>query len=84
MPLDADGTSHVQGTVKPGFESVKQLYERELRTMAETNTQLCVYHKGECVVDLWSCAPDEPSFSPDSIVNRSIPACRMSVPVASV
>ncbi len=59
----------VQGTVAPGFESVKQLYEHEMRTMAEENTQLCVYHKGERVVDLWASTTNDARFSPDSIVN---------------
>ncbi|MDP6980278.1 MAG: serine hydrolase [Myxococcota bacterium] len=58
-----------EGTVAPGFESVKNVYERELQTMAEENTQLCVYHKGERVVDLWASASNDPGFSPDSIVN---------------
>ncbi len=62
-------SSAVQGSVKPGFESVRDLYAREIQTMAESNTQLCVYHKGERVVDLWSAAPDEPGFSADSMIN---------------
>jgi len=59
----------IEGTVAPGFESVKQVYERELQTMAERNTQLCVYYKGERVVDLWASTTNDPEFSPDSIVN---------------
>ena len=42
-----------QGEVSPGFESVKSLFEGEMRTMAEENAQLCVYHRGKKVVDLW-------------------------------
>jgi CubicO group peptidase (beta-lactamase class C family) len=59
----------IEGTVAPGFESVKQLYERELQIMAEENTQLCVYYQGERVVDLWASATNDPGFSADSIVN---------------
>ncbi|MCP3982915.1 MAG: beta-lactamase family protein, partial [bacterium] len=59
----------VQGTVAPGFESVKRVYEHEMQTMAERETQLCVYYKGERVVDLWASATDDAEFSPDSIVN---------------
>ena len=59
----------IQGTVAPGFESVKRLYENEMRTGAEENTQLCVYHRGERVVDLWASATGDTSFSADSIVN---------------
>ncbi|MEM7413465.1 MAG: serine hydrolase [Myxococcota bacterium] len=59
----------VQGDVAPGFESVKRLYARETETMAERNTQLCVYHRGRKVVDLWRAAADDSGFSPDSLVN---------------
>ncbi len=59
----------VQGTVAPGFESVKRLFEHEMQTMAEKNAQLCVYHKAERVVDLWASVEDDAGFSPDSIVN---------------
>ena len=59
----------IQGTVAPGFESVKRLYEHEMRTGAEENTQLCVYHRGERVVDLWASVEGDTSFSADSIVN---------------
>ncbi len=40
-----------------------------MRTMAEENAQLCVYYKGERVVDLWASATGDAEFSPDSIVN---------------
>jgi len=59
----------VQGTVAPGFESLRRLYEQEMRTGAEENTQLCVYHQGERVVDLWASVDGDTSFSADSIVN---------------
>ena len=59
----------VQGTIAPGFESVKEVYEHEMQTMAEEHTQLCVYHKGEKVVDLWASTTNDTPFSPDSIVN---------------
>jgi CubicO group peptidase (beta-lactamase class C family) len=59
----------VRGTVAPGFESVRDVYEREMRTMAEEHTQLCVYYKGERVVDLWASPADDTRFSADSLVN---------------
>lgn len=59
----------IEGTVAPGFEPVRQLYEHKMRTLAEKCTQLCVYHKGEKVVDLWASVNDEPGFSADSLVN---------------
>jgi CubicO group peptidase (beta-lactamase class C family) len=59
----------IEGTVAPGFESVKQLYEHNMRTLAEENTQLCVYHEGEKVVDLWASVANEADFFPDSLIN---------------
>jgi CubicO group peptidase (beta-lactamase class C family) len=55
--------------VAPGFEPVKRVYEREMRTLAEENTQLCVYYRGERVVDLWASTTNDTGFSADSIVN---------------
>lgn len=60
---------NIHGTVAPGFESVRQLYEHNMNTMAEENTQLCVYYRGEKVVDLWASATNDNSFSADSIIN---------------
>jgi CubicO group peptidase (beta-lactamase class C family) len=37
--------------------------------MAEEHTQLCVYYRGERVVDLWAARPDDAAFSADSLVN---------------
>jgi len=59
----------LEGKVAPGFESVQRLYERNMRTLAERNTQLCVYVGDECVVDLWGSAIDDESFNGDSLVN---------------
>jgi CubicO group peptidase (beta-lactamase class C family) len=59
----------IHGTVAPGFESIRRLYERNMNTMAEENTQLCVYYQGEKVVDLWASATNDDSFSGDSIIN---------------
>jgi CubicO group peptidase (beta-lactamase class C family) len=59
----------IHGTVAPGFESVRQLYEHNMNTMAEENTQLCIYYRGERVVDLWASTTNDTSFSADSIIN---------------
>ena len=37
--------------------------------MAEENAQLCVYYRGERVVDLWASVVGDKDFSPDSLVN---------------
>ena len=59
----------INGLAAPGFESVKQLYEHQMNTMAEQNTQLCVYYRGEKVVDLWASATDDSKFSGDSLIS---------------
>jgi CubicO group peptidase (beta-lactamase class C family) len=69
MSKRAERQFQIQGTVAPGFESVKNVYEHEMLTMAEKNTQLCVYYKGERVVDLWASVTNDAQFSPDSIIN---------------
>jgi len=59
----------VEGSVAAGFERVRDLYQRNMATWAEENTQLCIYYRGEKVVDLWASATDDSSFGPDSLVN---------------
>ena len=59
----------LEGRVAPGYERVQRLYERNMRTLAERNTQLCVYVGEECVVDLWGSAIDDQDFNGDSLVN---------------
>jgi CubicO group peptidase (beta-lactamase class C family) len=59
----------IRGTVAPGFESVEQLFEYQMRTLAERNAQLCVYYRGEKVVDLCASATGDGNFSANSLVN---------------
>lgn len=59
----------IAGTVAPGFESVKALYAHNMQTLAERNTQLCVYVGEKQVVDLWGSATPDATFSADSLVN---------------
>ncbi len=75
------------GVVAPGFESVRRLYEQQMHTMAEESTQLCVYHRGEKVVDLWASEAADGSFCADSLVNvfssgKSLEAIAMAVLVS--
>ncbi|MEH6581259.1 MAG: serine hydrolase [Halioglobus sp.] len=69
MSPAANTQCQIEGTVAPGFESVRQLYEYNMHTLAEENTQLCIYHQGEKVVDLWASAIQDSNFSADSLVN---------------
>lgn len=59
----------VEGTVAPGFESVRALFESEMNTKAEEKAQLCVYYRGEKVVDLWAAKVTNDDFNADSLVN---------------
>ncbi|MGB1140356.1 MAG: serine hydrolase domain-containing protein, partial [Halioglobus sp.] len=59
----------VNGSVAPGFESVETLFRHEMKVMAEESAQLCVYFRGQKVVDLWASELAEGQFSPDSLVN---------------
>ncbi len=66
----------IEGAVVPGFESIRDLFERRMHSLSEIDTQLCVYHKGEKVVDLWASVIDsfnrssgESHFSPNTLVN---------------
>jgi CubicO group peptidase (beta-lactamase class C family) len=59
----------LDGTVAPGFEPVKKLFEHNMHTMAEENAQLCVYHRGEKVVDLWASNTADANFGADSLIN---------------
>ena len=63
------GDVQVKGEVAPGFESVRELFAKNMRTLAEENAQLCVYHHGKKVVDLWASADNNDAFTGDSIVN---------------
>lgn len=59
----------IEGTVAPGFESVQRMFQHNMHTMAEENAQLCIYHRGNKVVDLWASANHDSSFTADSLIN---------------
>src|SRR3954471_13413272 len=43
----------VEGQVAPGFETVRDEFERNFRERREIGAALAAYHRGEKVVDLW-------------------------------
>ena len=59
----------IEGAVAPGFESIQRLFEHNMNTYAEKNAQLCVYHQGTKVVDLWASTTNDSNFSADSLIN---------------
>ena len=52
----------VGGSVEPGYEPVQAAFASNFAKGLERNSQLCIYHKGKCVVDLWGSS-DEPGVS---------------------
>lgn len=69
MDRDTTKQPQIHGTVAPAFEPVRRLFEQQMRRMAEQNAQLCIYHRGQKVVDLWSSATNDDGFSADSLAN---------------
>ena len=63
------GRLQINGTVAPGFEPVRQKYEQLMQRMAERHTQLCIYHRGVKVVDLWASTDNGANYSADSLAN---------------
>ena len=43
----------VHGTTEPGFEAVREAFERNLTERGELGAAFAVYHRGRKVVDLW-------------------------------
>jgi CubicO group peptidase (beta-lactamase class C family) len=54
----------VQGTVAPGFERVREEFERNLRERDELGAACAAYVGGEKVVDLWGGVRDARSGAP--------------------
>ena len=58
----------VEGTVDPGYESVKEMFEANFKAGREDNAQLCVYVGDELVVDLWGYSSDQ-AYNGDTLTN---------------
>ena len=59
----------IHGETTPGFESVRDLFTKNMNRWEEEHAQLCVYHRGQKVVDLWGSKGAPSNFQPDSLVN---------------
>ena len=57
----------IGGTVAPGFEPVRDEFERNFAERGEVGAACCVYRGAEPVVDLWGggvvAAPEDESFT---------------------
>lgn len=68
MPV-AEGS--VSGTFSPGFEPLAAQFAQHFSEGLEVGAGLCVYHRGEVVVDLWGGLADRASAAPwtaDSLI----------------
>merc|ERR1712227_261264 len=48
----------IHGTVVPGFELVKEEFQKNFELGEELSAQLCIVHKGDIIVDLWGSKED--------------------------
>merc|ERR1719228_2471135 len=60
-------TAVVGGHVSQGYETVREMFRKNIETGRERNAQLCVYVEGECVVDLWGSALGDQDYDGDSL-----------------
>jgi CubicO group peptidase (beta-lactamase class C family) len=58
----------VGGSCASTFESVESAFRHNFELGVELGSQLCIYYKNECVVDLWGKTVDAPCS--DAIVNE--------------
>eukprot|EP00095_Tigriopus_kingsejongensis_P008027 maker-scaffold630_size122347-snap-gene-0.10 protein:Tk08027 transcript:maker-scaffold630_size122347-snap-gene-0.10-mRNA-1 annotation:"esterase" len=54
------------GSVGPGWEPIRAQFEQHFKDGAEEHAQVCIYHKGVKVVDLWGVS-NEAAFDGNSL-----------------
>jgi len=62
----------IHGSVRPGFEPVREVFERNFTDDVEVGASLCVVRGGETVVDLWGGYRDvegSEAWAEDTLVN---------------
>ena len=57
----------VEGSVEKGFEPVKELLARNFASQIEYNAQLCVFHKGKKIIDIWGSGIGDNTYGPDTL-----------------
>src|SRR4026208_2485447 len=65
-------TTQIHGTVKPGFEKVKDAFAENFNSFGDVGASLAVMLDGQMVVDLWGGYADPQRTRPwesDTIVN---------------
>jgi CubicO group peptidase (beta-lactamase class C family) len=54
----------IEGSVRPGFEAVREAFLENFERRGELGAACCVYHRGEKVVDLWGGVRDAATGAP--------------------
>jgi CubicO group peptidase (beta-lactamase class C family) len=64
MLLTTPRQPRIQGSVREGFEPVREAFRKNFSHGNELGAACCVYHNGEKVVDLWGGVRDKTSGQP--------------------
>jgi len=67
MGASHSSTAIFGGQVVEGYESVEEMFKKNVVTGREREAQLCVYVDGEKVVDLWGSAEGDATYTGDSL-----------------
>src|SRR5512143_291600 len=54
----------ISGTVKPGFEAVREAFAENFERRGELGAACCIYHRGDKVVDIWGGVRDKSTGAP--------------------
>jgi CubicO group peptidase (beta-lactamase class C family) len=54
----------ITGSVKPGFEAVRDVFEQNFEERGELGAACCIFYRGEKVVDLWGGIRNETTGEP--------------------
>ena len=70
--LEIHEAYEVMGRVASGFERVRGAFDDNFANGLEVASQLCIYRKGECIVDLCGkISPDSKATPGGQVVNGS-------------
>lgn len=67
MGASHSSTAIVNGHVAKGYETVQEMFKKNVETGREREAQLCVYVDGEKVVDLWGSAEGDTTYTADTL-----------------
>ncbi len=62
----------LEGFCHPQYQAVKEHLAKMLQDGAEENVQLCVFVKGQCVIDLYGSAVNDRLYNADKLQVRLI------------